>query len=129
MSAKLDPRLTANPFDVLMNDGSDDESSSVESVVDLIKEEQPEVGLGGYNSYEDDVENNDVFETSSDDDSAEYDDDLLFEAQLLDAQQQWEESLFQLNKVLNVLMLPLIGKFMGRRISVLIWKRVMDCFW
>lgn len=55
--------------------------------------------------------------------------DDVFESQLLDAQQQWEESLQQLNKVLNWVLLPLIGKFMGRRVAKVIWSRAMEYFW
>lgn len=74
-------------------------------------------------------------ESPLDDEEGEYSDyesDLMddyYEAQLLDAQQQWEESLDQLNKVLNWILLPLVGRFLGRRIAKTIWKRAMDYFW
>lgn len=74
------------------------------------------------------------------DDDAAYDDDYdteyssdeiddIYESQLLDAQQQWDESIQQLNKVLNWVLLPIIGKFMGRRVAKTIWQRVMEQWW
>ncbi|SCW04228.1 LAFE_0H08900g1_1 [Lachancea fermentati] len=49
-----------------------------------------------------------------------------YESQLLSAQQQWEESIEQLNQVLNWVLLPLIGKFLGRRTALRLWKRFME---
>ncbi|CAR27788.1 hypothetical protein ZYGR_0N02740 [Zygosaccharomyces rouxii] len=63
---------------------------------------------------------------------SDYESDLMddyYEGQLLDAQKQWEESLDQLNKVLNWILLPLVGKFLGRRVAKTIWKRVMEYCW
>ncbi|GAV53782.1 hypothetical protein ZYGR_0AK02840 [Zygosaccharomyces rouxii] len=63
---------------------------------------------------------------------SDYESDLMddyYETQLLDAQKQWEESLDQLNKVLNWILLPLVGKFLGRRVAKTIWKRVMEYYW
>lgn len=45
---------------------------------------------------------------------------------LINAQQQWDESLQQLSKVLNWIILPLAGKFVGRRVAIMIWKRVAN---
>ena len=69
---------------------------------------------------------------SSEEGSSEYGSDELddiLRSQLLDAQQQWEESLEQLSKVLNWVVLPLIGKFMGRRTAKVIWQHVMEYLW
>ncbi|AQZ13473.1 MIM2 (YLR099W-A) [Zygosaccharomyces parabailii] len=72
---------------------------------------------------------------SGEEDEAGYSDhgtdplDDYFDAQLLDAQRQWEESLEQLNKVLNWILLPLVGKFLGRRVAKTIWKQAMEYFW
>lgn len=72
---------------------------------------------------------------SGEEDEAEYSDygtdplDDYFDAQLLDAQRQWEESLEQLNKVLNWILLPLVGKFLGRRVAKTIWKQAMEYLW
>lgn len=63
---------------------------------------------------------------------SDYESDLMddyYEGQLLDAQKQWEESLDQLNKVLNWILLPLVGKFLGRRVAKTIWKGVMEYCW
>lgn len=45
-----------------------------------------------------------------------------YDLQLVEAQRQWEESLAQLNRVLNWVILPLLGKFVGRRCAVWTWK-------
>ncbi|AQZ12170.1 MIM2 (YLR099W-A) [Zygosaccharomyces parabailii] len=83
--------------------------------------------------YEDTEEEEGV--ESGEDGEAEYSDygtdplDDYFDAQLLDAQRQWEESLEQLNKVLNWILLPLVGKFLGRRVAKTIWKQAMEYLW
>lgn len=48
---------------------------------------------------------------------------------LLDAQEQWEQSLQQLNQVLNWIMLPLLGKFLGRKLAWRIWRGAMAAWW
>lgn len=69
------------------------------------------------------------------DDGYEYDeyvsetDEEDYEAQLISAQQQWEESLEQLSQVLNWILLPLVGKYLGRRTALRVWKSVMEYFW
>ncbi|KAM3160982.1 hypothetical protein ACU8KH_05130 [Lachancea thermotolerans] len=52
-----------------------------------------------------------------------------YEAQLLSAQQQWEESLEQLSQVFNWILLPLVGKYLGRRTALRVWKNVMQYIW
>ncbi|OXB40699.1 hypothetical protein B1J92_M11473g [Nakaseomyces glabratus] len=36
---------------------------------------------------------------------------------LMEAQEQWEQSVEQLNEVLNWVLLPLLGKYMGRKLA------------
>lgn len=62
----------------------------------------------------------------------EYDyesDDEDYDTQLLSAQQQWEESIEQLSKVLDWVLLPLLGKFLGRRVALKLWRDFMDYVW
>lgn len=71
-------------------------------------------------------------EEDEEEEYSDYESDLMddyYEMQLLDAQKQWEESLDQLNKVLNWILLPLIGKFLGRGVAKTIWKRAMEYYW
>ncbi|SCU90260.1 LADA_0F02850g1_1 [Lachancea dasiensis] len=74
-----------------------------------------------------------VFEGEDDDymsdHEQEYEDEVDYDYELLTAQQQWEESLEQLSQVLNWVLLPLLGKFLGRRTALRIWKNVMDYMW
>ncbi|SCU87170.1 LAFA_0E05160g1_1 [Lachancea sp. 'fantastica'] len=62
-------------------------------------------------------------------DSDLYTDDMDFEQNLLTAQQQWEESLEQLSQVLNWVLLPLVGKYLGRRTALGAWKRIVTYLW
>ncbi|CCD23288.1 Mim2p NDAI_0B02530 [Naumovozyma dairenensis CBS 421] len=62
-------------------------------------------------------------ETESDIETIDYN------AALVDAQRQWEQSLDQLNKVFNWILLPMIGKVIGRRSARVIWQRVMNTIW
>lgn len=55
-----------------------------------------------------------------DDDS---DSEIELQQQLMDAQLQWEQSLEQLGKVLNWIILPLVGRLLGRKVALVIWKR------
>ncbi|EDO18220.1 hypothetical protein Kpol_543p50 [Vanderwaltozyma polyspora DSM 70294] len=141
--------LISNPFDVLSNDNDFDESdddsiiendkhnsdSGIENLVaeELQRKEEQDIMEEMVHSKDEDgdeeQEEEEEEEEEESTDSDEYDEDLLLEAQLLDAQRQWEESLQQLNKVLNWLFLPLLGKFLGRRTSRVIWKRVMNYLW
>lgn len=43
---------------------------------------------------------------------------------LKEARRQWEESLVQLNQVINWVILPLLGKFLGRKVARWTWKWV-----
>lgn len=66
----------------------------------------------------------------ADTDSSEYPSDIELygepdiNTQLAEAQRQWEESLAQLAKALNWVILPLLGKFLGRRTARAIWSSV-----
>lgn len=74
---------------------------------------------GGNEDHEDSYETENSLETD------DYDtDEIIYDNNLLNAQQHWEQSLLQLNQVLNWIILPLVGSFLGRRIAVVIWKRI-----
>ncbi|CUM46102.1 uncharacterized protein AC631_01406 [Debaryomyces fabryi] len=64
-------------------------------------------------------------ETDSDyltDSDSQYYDDSGSEYDLT-AQEQWEESLKQVNNLINLIIFPLIGKVIGRRFSHIIWRK------
>ncbi|KAA8916706.1 hypothetical protein TRICI_001164 [Trichomonascus ciferrii] len=65
-------------------------------------------------SSDGDIEDNDS--VSSDDST--YDED--------DAQQQWEESVEQLQKLFTLIILPLTGKFFGRRFAYYSWMKYVE---
>jgi hypothetical protein len=65
-------------------------------------------------SSDGDIEDNDS--VSSDDST--YDED--------DAQQQWEESVEQLQKLFTLIILPLTGKFFGRRFAYYTWMKYVE---
>mgnify|MGYP003366810108 CR=1 FL=1 len=91
--------------------------------IDFTEEQRP---------AEDEYEGFGFDEEEDDDDESGYSTDEIddiYESQLLDAQQQWDESIEQLNKVLNWVLLPIVGKFMGRRVAKAIWQRVMEHLW
>ena len=60
---------------------------------------------------------------------SEYDSDSEYSKALLAAQREWEESLDQLYRALQLVILPLIGKFLGRRAARLIWRSVATYLW
>ncbi|CCH62426.1 hypothetical protein TBLA_0H01390 [Henningerozyma blattae CBS 6284] len=69
-------------------------------------------------------------------DEDEYPEDLVEQERKLSLQQklkeaelQWEESLDQLHTVLNWVVLPLLGKMVGRRLARMVWQRVMNYLW
>lgn len=45
-------------------------------------------------------------------------------SQDLTAQEHWEESMKQIQGLINFLILPLIGKVLGRRASKIIWSKI-----
>lgn len=56
------------------------------------------------------------------------DEDTSLSNELADAQRQWEESLQQLNKLLNWVLPPLLGKYIGRRMAKTLWSRFIEHF-
>ncbi|SCV04431.1 LAMI_0H16072g1_1 [Lachancea mirantina] len=83
-----------------------------------------------------DFENSDTFLSNlgTEEDDFEYtdeidEDDENHHLQLLTAQQQWEESIEQLGQALNWVLLPLLGKFLGRRTALKLWRHAMDYLW
>ena len=56
------------------------------------------------------------------------DEDTSLSNELADAQRQWEESLQQLSKLLNWVLLPLLGKYIGRRMAKTLWSRFIEHF-
>ncbi|SMN21644.1 similar to Saccharomyces cerevisiae YLR099W-A Putative protein of unknown function [Maudiozyma saulgeensis] len=57
------------------------------------------------------------------------DDDSDLEKRLQEAERQWKESLQQLSKAINWLLLPLLGKFLGRRFARTVWSHVASLIW
>jgi len=78
-----------------------------------------------YNITDDDA----YLDYDSDYASSSGDDSLLLEYDALSAQQQWEESMNQIQMVLGLVLFPLVGKLLGRRFSKLIWRRFADWWW
>ncbi|CAI5755717.1 unnamed protein product [Candida verbasci] len=79
--------------------------------------------------YEEVTEIDEIELLDSDEDytSDDYDDD--YDQQLLSAQQQWDESMKQIQSLLSFVVFPLIGKLLGRRFSKIIWRRVANWIW
>ncbi|KAF3985990.1 hypothetical protein FT663_05068 [Candidozyma haemuli var. vulneris] len=46
----------------------------------------------------------------------------------LSAQEQWEESLKQIEGLVNFVLVPLIGKLLGRRTAHVLWRRFADWY-
>ncbi|KAI3404005.2 hypothetical protein KGF56_003164 [Candida oxycetoniae] len=44
----------------------------------------------------------------------------------ISAQEQWEESMKQIQTLLSLIIFPLIGKLLGRRTSKFIWRKFAD---
>lgn len=70
-------------------------------------------------------------DSASDDDSYRTDEIEAadYRRELLDAQQHWEQSLEQLRQLVNWLLLPLIGRFLGRKAAGALWRRAMARWW
>ncbi|CAN6638317.1 mitochondrial import protein 2 [Trichomonascus vanleenenianus] len=43
-----------------------------------------------------------------------------------DAQEQWEESLEQLKGLVTLILVPLAGKFLGRRFAYFVWGKYVE---
>lgn len=68
----------------------------------------------------------------SGDETDEYTDDDNDDAVMVeenDSQQQWDESMEQLNKVCIFVIFPLLGKFVGKKVANIIWKRIASKIW
>lgn len=123
----------ANPFDPLQSlsqvDGAemDRESSNGPEIDELEIDGEAEIEF----DVEAEIEIDEDVDTGEEGDSEYGTDEIddILQSQLLEAQQHWEESLEQLNKVLNWVLLPLVGKFIGRRMAKVIWKQVMEYLW
>ncbi|ODV67163.1 hypothetical protein HYPBUDRAFT_11759 [Hyphopichia burtonii NRRL Y-1933] len=75
--------------------------------------------FGRLNSIIDSIPNEDTdLEFSSDEDYESDDTDEL----KLSPQEQWEESLKQINSLVSFVIFPLIGKILGRRFSHTLWR-------
>lgn len=72
------------------------------------------------------IQSLDTYDTDTDIDyvsDSEYDTD---DSYTLTAQEQWDESLRQINGLVNLLVFPLLGKVLGRRFSHMLWRRVAN---
>lgn len=76
-----------------------------------------------HNETNDDTNDSGYYSDSDSDDSL--DSDLAY----INAQLQWEESVNQLKGLVALVILPLIGKVIGRRMAGVIWRRVLDLWW
>lgn len=63
-----------------------------------------------------------VDETETDSEESDVLTDTEYDIALIEARRQWEESLVQLNQVVNWVLLPLLGKFLGRKAAMWTWK-------
>lgn len=64
----------------------------------------------------------------------EYSDSMIdtdsdYSESALTAQQQWDESVKQITGLFNLVLLPLLGKILGRRMSKVIWAKFADWYW
>lgn len=64
-----------------------------------------------------DYDNDEDYDDDDDDSDYDTDDSLDDELKLINAQLQWEESLEQLKTLVGFVILPLIGKMLGRRVA------------
>ncbi|GME69561.1 unnamed protein product [[Candida] boidinii] len=62
-------------------------------------------------------------EDENDDDNSDY----TFKTDLLrDPQKEWEENLAQLNTLLNFVLIPIVGKVLGRRFANIVWRKIAE---
>lgn len=113
LEESVDGGVNALEFNEVGSDILVDDEDEIE--INQKEDEGATNGLSGESDLETD---------SSEDD---YDPEVLnaYEKQLSDAQREWERSLEQLWQVCNWVILPLVGKILGRRVATMIWKRVM----
>ncbi|KAH3681344.1 hypothetical protein WICPIJ_007697 [Wickerhamomyces pijperi] len=63
--------------------------------------------------------------------SSEYDtdDEIEHSINLKNAQLQWEQSVQQIKTLVGLVILPLIGKVLGRRVAGFLWRKAFDYFY
>lgn len=66
---------------------------------------------------EDDNDDTETYEYEDEDDEDDDTSDYYGEYQMSDAQAQWEESLRQIEQLLTFILIPVVGKFFGRRFA------------
>lgn len=76
-----------------------------------------------------DHDNDDDDDIDIDSNVSEYDSDVEYSKALLAAQREWEESLDQLYRALRLVILPFIGKYLGRRAARWVWRSVATYLW
>ena len=80
----------------------------------------------GHSDEEEEEEEEEVYTNVLTDSSSDITDTDEESEALKEARRQWEESLVQLNQVVNWVILPLLGKFLGRRMAIWTWKWVAN---
>ncbi|KAI5950904.1 hypothetical protein KGF54_003978 [Candida jiufengensis] len=73
-----------------------------------------------------------TYESESDSDYNSTEDEIGSDSEdsyKLTAQEQWDESLKQITLLLSLVIFPLIGKLLGRRMSKFIWRRFANWWW
>ncbi|CAK9436394.1 uncharacterized protein LODBEIA_P09520 [Lodderomyces beijingensis] len=93
--------------------------TEVSNIHDIIQDESDD----DYNPYYEDDSDSDVSYSESYA-SSSYD-SLQYQ---VSAQEQWEESVKQIQSLLNFVLFPLLGKLLGRRFSKFVWRRFADWF-
>lgn len=66
-------------------------------------------------------------DTENDDTDLDYYSELDSEYNLL-AQEQWEESLKQIEGLVNFVLMPLIGRLLGRRTADIVWRHFANWY-
>lgn len=66
-------------------------------------------------------------DTENDDTDIDYYSELDSEYNLL-AQEQWEESLKQIEGLVNFVLMPLIGRLLGRRTAHIVWRHFANWY-
>lgn len=94
-------------------------SKFLENVSDAVADyENSKINSDTCNDEEDEEE-----EEDDDDDNSDY----TFKTDLLrDPQKEWEENLAQLNTLLNFVLLPIVGKVLGRRFANIVWRKIAE---
>ncbi|GME91141.1 hypothetical protein B5S28_g3873 [[Candida] boidinii] len=93
-------------------------SKFLENVSDTVADyENSKINSDACNDEEDEDDDDD------DDDNSDY----TFKTDLLrDPQKEWEENLAQLNTLLNFVLIPIVGKVLGRRFANIVWRKIAE---